>query len=225
MLPYKKYGTGAKIYCRKTRHERQAEKMNIEELRVDDLIPYENNPRNNEEAVDKVALSISSFGFKVPIIVDRDNVIVAGHTRHKAAKKLGLTTVPVIRADDLTDDQIRAFRLADNKVSEFATWDLDKLEKELDAIQADMSLYGFDSLEQDLDGIQEPDIDEAATDDDSKIPESHVYIFAVSLFGKTLDKHFAARISEGGAEKVLEKMKNLTEEENENRFRRLWDDT
>ena len=199
--------------------------MNIEELRVDDLIPYENNPRNNEEAVDKVALSISSFGFKVPIIVDRNNVIVAGHTRLSAAKKLGLTTVPVIRADDLTDDQIRAFRLADNKVSEFASWDLDKLEKELEAIEADMSLYGFDSLEQDLDGIQEPDIDEAATDDDSKIPESHVYIFTVSLFGKTLDKHFAARIPEETAEKILERMKNLTEEENENRFRRLWDDT
>ena len=130
--------------------------MKIEELRVDDLIPYENNPRNNEEAVDKVALSISSFGFKVPIIVDRDNVIVAGHTRHKAAKKLGLTTVPVIRADDLTDDQIRAFRLADNKVSEFATWDMEKLEQEMRGLKSlDMSLFGFEKLQKELDWFEE----------------------------------------------------------------------
>lgn len=143
--------------------------MNIEELRVDDLIPYENNPRNNEEAVDKVALSISSFGFKVPIIVDRNNVIVAGHTRLSAAKKLGLTTVPVIRADDLTDDQIRAFRLADNKVSEFASWDLDKLQEELDALDIDMTLYGFDALEKELEDldIQEDDFE---PDEDEKEP-------------------------------------------------------
>ena len=152
-----------------TRHERQAEKMNIEELRVDDLIPYENNPRNNEEAVDKVALSISSFGFKVPIIVDRNNVIVAGHTRLSAAKKLGLTTVPTIRADDLTDDQIRAFRLADNKVSEFATWDMDKLEEELHNLDIDMSMFGFDALEKELKdlNIQEDDFE---PDEDEKEP-------------------------------------------------------
>lgn len=149
--------------------EKAGGKMKIEDLRVDDLIPYENNPRNNEGAVDKVALSISSFGFKVPIIVDRENVIVAGHTRHKAAKKLGLTTVPVIRADDLTDDQIRAFRLADNKVSEFASWDMEKLEQELEALDIDMSMFGFDALEKELGDldIQEDDFE---PDEDEKEP-------------------------------------------------------
>ena len=118
--------------------------MNIIEMPIGDLVPYENNPRKNDEAVDKVALSISAFGFKVPIVADANNVVVTGHTRLKAAKKLGLKTVPVILADDLTDEQIRAFRLADNKVGEFSTWDEEKLMQELDALgDMDMSLYGF----------------------------------------------------------------------------------
>lgn len=97
--------------------------MNIVELSIHDLVPYENNPRNNLEAVEYVANSIEKFGFKVPIVVDTNNVIVAGHTRYMASKKLGLETVPCIVADDLTEEQIKAFRLADNKVSEIATWD------------------------------------------------------------------------------------------------------
>ena len=135
--------------------------MDIVEMKITDIIPYENNPRRNEEAVDKVALSISSFGFKVPIIVDKNNVIVAGHTRLKAAEKLGLTTVPTIRADDLTDDQIKAFRLADNKVSEFAEWDFEALEKELDSIEMDMSLFGFeDESEDEMPEVVEDDFNE-----------------------------------------------------------------
>ncbi|MFR9296235.1 MAG: ParB N-terminal domain-containing protein [Aedoeadaptatus pacaensis] len=99
--------------------------------KTEDLIPYINNPRNNDNAVDKVASSIKNFGFKVPIVVDGDNEIIAGHTRLKAAKKLGMDEVPCIVADDLNDGQIKAFRLADNKVSEFADWDMEMLEKEL----------------------------------------------------------------------------------------------
>lgn len=129
--------------------------MNVIEMRIDDLIPYENNPRKNDEAVDAVALSISSFGFRVPIIVDKDDVIIAGHTRLKAAKKLGLTTVPVVRADDLTEDQVRAFRLAENKVSELAGWDFGKLEEELDAVSMDMELFGFKHEHIDIDGLFE----------------------------------------------------------------------
>lgn len=118
--------------------------MKIEEMRVGDLVPYENNPRKNDGAVDAVAASIKEFGFKVPIVVDKNNVIVAGHTRLKAAKKLGLKTVPVIRADDLTEEQIRAFRLADNKTGELAEWDFEKLKEELNEIQAiDMEEFGF----------------------------------------------------------------------------------
>lgn len=119
--------------------------MNIIEMNVEELIPYENNPRKNDDAVEKVALSISAFGFKVPIVIDSNNVIVTGHTRLRAAKKLGITTVPCIKADDLTDEQIKAFRLADNKVAEFSQWDEEKLLKELDELGTiDMSLYGFD---------------------------------------------------------------------------------
>lgn len=102
---------------------------NLKYLNVDDIVPYENNPRNNDEAVDYVAKSIEEFGFKVPIVVDKNNIVVAGHTRLKASKNLGLEKVPVIIADDLSDEKIKAFRLADNKVSEFATWDDKALEK------------------------------------------------------------------------------------------------
>lgn len=130
--------------------------MDIIEMSVDALIPYENNPRRNDKAVDKVALSISAFGFKVPIIIDADDVIVAGHTRLKAAKKLGLKTVPCIRADDLTDEQIKAFRLADNKVSELAEWDEEKLLAELEELEnIDMSLYGFQFPEEKEDNEQD----------------------------------------------------------------------
>lgn len=91
---------------------------------IEELIPYENNPRNNDEAVKYVAESIRQFGFKVPMVIDKDGVIVAGHTRFKAAKELGMTEVPCIIADDLTEEQVKAFRLADNKVAEIATWDI-----------------------------------------------------------------------------------------------------
>lgn len=87
--------------------------------RLDELKPYENNPRRNDKAVDAVAASIEQFGFKVPIVIDNDNVIVAGHTRYKAAGKLNMDEVPCIVADDLTPEQIKAFRLADNKT---ASW-------------------------------------------------------------------------------------------------------
>lgn len=118
--------------------------MNIKYINIGDLKPYENNPRRNDGAVDAVAESIKQFGFKVPIVCDKNNVIVTGHTRYKAAKKLGMKKVPCIRADDLTEDQVRAFRVADNKVSELATWDMDKLSIELDNIDLDMSAFGID---------------------------------------------------------------------------------
>lgn len=118
--------------------------ISIENISIDKLKPYENNPRNNDNAVDAVAQSIKEFGFKVPIVVDENNVIITGHTRYKASKKLGLTKVPCIRADDLTDEQVKAFRLADNKVSELATWDENKLNIELEDINLDMSEFGFE---------------------------------------------------------------------------------
>ena len=121
--------------------------MNIVKLKVSDLIPYINNPRNNENAVDKVASSIKEFGFKVPIVIDKNNVVVNGHTRLLASKKLGLEEVPCIIADDLTDAQIKAFRIADNKVSEYATWDEELLKIELEQLEEldfDLELTGFE---------------------------------------------------------------------------------
>lgn len=123
--------------------------MNVKEINIKDIRPYEKNPRKNNSAVPYVAESIKQFGFKVPIIIDKNNVIVAGHTRYKAAKKLGINTVPVIIADDLTDEQIKAFRLADNKVAEQAEWDIDLLNEELEEIfDIDMTDFGFEVLEE-----------------------------------------------------------------------------
>jgi DNA modification methylase len=126
--------------------------------KTSELIEYENNPRNNEAAIDAVAKSIEEFGFKVPIVITKENVIIAGHTRLKASLKLGLATVPCIVADDLTEGQIKAFRLADNKTAELASWDFTKLESELESIEMDMSVFGFEDLESKV-----PD---NATDDD-----------------------------------------------------------
>lgn len=113
-------------------------------MNIDDVIPYENNPRHNDEAVEMVAQSIKDFGFRYPILVDKNNVIISGHTRLKASKKLGLEKVPVMIADDLTDDKVKALRLVDNRTSEVASWDFDMLQKELDAIDMDMNEYKFD---------------------------------------------------------------------------------
>lgn len=120
-------------------------------MKISDLHDYENNPRKNDKAVDAVASSINSFGFKVPVIIDKNNVLVCGHTRVKAAKKLGFDEVPCIIADDLNDDQIKAFRIADNKTAELADWDMDKLIEELKDIEMDMEQFGFDDLEKLLD--------------------------------------------------------------------------
>lgn len=135
--------------------------MLIEYIEIKELKPYKNNPRNNEDSIKQVAQSIREFGFKVPIIVDKDNTIVAGHTRYEASKKLKLDKVPVIRANDLTQEQINAFRLADNKVSEIAKWDYIKLDEELLNIENyNMELLGFIKSEEeyfDWDGIENLD--------------------------------------------------------------------
>jgi site-specific DNA-methyltransferase (adenine-specific) len=146
--------------------------MNIINIKLSDLKPYERNPRNNKEAVDYVANSIREFGFKNPIIVDKNNVIVAGHTRYLACKKLGIKEVPCVIADDLTDEQIKAFRLADNKVAEIATWDLDLLDEELnDLLNFDMSDFGFDVGLEDPEEAQEDefDIDELPEEPKAKL--------------------------------------------------------
>ena len=118
--------------------------MQIKMIKLGDLKPYENNPRINDDAVEYVKKSIEEFGFKVPMVIDKNNVIVAGHTRYKASKELGLKEVPCIIADDLTDDQVRAFRLADNKVSDYSIWDNVALLKELEQLDGLDIFTGFD---------------------------------------------------------------------------------
>lgn len=145
------------------------EKTKVTYMDVDSLIPYANNPRLNDNAVDAVAASIKEFGFKVPIVVDGENVIINGHTRLKAAHKLGLKQVPVIVADDLTPEQVKAFRLADNKTSELAEWDMDKLDIELEGInEIDMGEFGFDDVDF---GDLDSDSDLAGSGEDEDVPE------------------------------------------------------
>ena len=142
------------------------DKLKIEYVDINSIKPYKKNPRKNEEAIPYVMESIKQFGFKNPVILDKDNVIVAGHTRIESAKRLGITEIPCIYADDLTDEQIRAFRLADNKVAEIAEWDIDLLDTELDDIlNIDMSDFGFDL---DLEDEEEKEIIE---DEVPEVPE------------------------------------------------------
>ena len=129
--------------------------MEIIEKKLNEIKPYENNLRKNDKAVEAVANSITEFGFKVPIVIDKDGVIVAGHTRYKAARKLGLKTIPCVIADDLSEEQIKAFRLADNKVGELAGWDFDLLDEELGNVtNVDMEQFGFFCS-----GVSDDDID------------------------------------------------------------------
>lgn len=117
--------------------------MKIINRNIEEIIPYDKNPRNNDEAVDYVAKSIKEFGFKVPIVIDKNNVVITGHTRLKAAKMLGIKEIPTIIADDLSEEQIKAFRLVDNKVSEYSTWDDKLLNIELEDISINMDDFGF----------------------------------------------------------------------------------
>lgn len=147
--------------------------MNIIEKNLNDIKPYEKNPRKNDNAVEYVANSIKEFGFQQPIVIDKNGVIVAGHTRYKASKKLGLEKVPCIIADDLTDEQIKAYRLADNKASELAEWDFDLLGEELNNIfDIDMSDFGFDLIEEE----EEPTAPTERKDLSDKVGETYEVI-------------------------------------------------
>lgn len=172
--------------------------------KIDDVYPYENNPRNNEEAVDVVAESIQEFGFKIPIVISGDNVVVAGHTRIKAAKKLSMKEVPCIIADDLNDEQIRAFRLADNKSAEIATWDEEKLEQELAQIMnIDMSLFGFGGEENDF-------ADEVA--DDKYTFNTNIPQYEITGEQPTIDEMLDEEKSKQLISEI-EQAKGITEEE------------
>lgn len=135
--------------------------MEVLEKRLDELTPYENNPRVNEGAVEAVAESLKKFGWKQPLVVDRSGVIIVGHTRLKAAERLGWETAPVVIAEDLTEEEARAYRLADNKTAELADWNFQLLDEELAGInEIDMAAFGFDLTEpEDPEDIEEDDFD------------------------------------------------------------------
>lgn len=133
--------------------------MKIIEVNVDKLVPYANNPRLNEHTVNDLVKSISEFGFNQPIAVDKDYVIITGHARYKASLVLGLENVPVVVLDNLTDEQVKGYRLADNKVGEKSAWHVNKLEQELMSLSVDMTQFGFEDLKSQLDDVNFDDDD------------------------------------------------------------------
>lgn len=144
--------------------------MVIIETDIDRLKPYENNPRYNSQSVELVKNSIKSFGFIVPMVIDVTGVVVCGHTRLLAAKELGMKKVPCVVAEGLTDEQLAAYRLADNKVAEIATWDFDKLYKEMRdiAINIDLKAFGFDD-------VPPNDFNEVSAGDEQKEEKRGIY--------------------------------------------------
>lgn len=129
--------------------------MEIKMVSVADIIPYENNPRENTEAVQYVAKSIKEFGWKVPIVIDSEGVIITGHTRYLAAKQLGIMEIPCVVASDLSPEKARAYRLADNKVADYSIWDNKRLLEELGFFDGSDIFTGFE-----LGGIFDETLDE-----------------------------------------------------------------
>lgn len=180
--------------------------MIIEQWPIEAVRPYPNNPRNNKKAVAAVAASIKEFGFKVPIVVDTAGVIITGHTRREAAISLGMKTVPVIVADDLTEAQIRAFRLADNKVSEFSEWDEDALAEEL--AQLDEAALGIDMADIGFEMEDAPSADDFSDDftlPDNGRPEMCTCTFTLHYRQKELIEYVLAKLPDT---EITEKFSN-----------------
>ena len=174
--------------------------MEIINMKPGDLVPYENNPRDNDKAVKYVAESIKKFGFKVPIIVDQNNTVITGHTRLKAAIEIGLERVPVIIADDLTEDQVTAFRLADNKVAEQAKWNEALLIEELKKCgEFDMEALGFDLdiLDTGADDLKEDEV--PATPKTAKTKPGQIWKLGRHrlICGDSTDAETIARLTDG----------------------------
>lgn len=139
--------------------------MDIKQIPITDVVPYDKNPRNNDGAVESTANSINEFGWQQPIVVDKNNIVIVGHTRLKAAEKLKLDTVPVLVADNLSEEQVKAYRLADNKTGELADWDMALLNEELESIaELDMVDFGFE-LAEDAEEVVDDDFDVEVPDE------------------------------------------------------------
>ena len=168
-------------------------------LPVPEVRPYEKNPRKNAEAVKYVKASIEKFGFKQPIIVDSNRVIIAGHTRLEAAKSLGMAEVPCIVADDLTDAQVKALRLADNKVAEFSEWEMNLLGEELGELaeisDIDMSDFGFDDFDDNLEMDDEEEKSVNLSETFQIIVECENEIEQQEIFEKLSGEGYKCRLS------------------------------
>ena len=168
---------------------------------VNSIVPYENNPRFNDDAVDKVAASIREFGWQQPIVVDRNNVIIVGHTRLKAAQQLGMEQVPVMIAD-LSEEKAKAYRLADDKTNEFAQWDFDLLSRELSGLEIDMEEFGFDI--ENIEAGSDEDEEENPYTKEVNIPQyepTGEYVDIADLVDTTKATELIERIKESGVSK------------------------
>lgn len=180
--------------------------MRVREVPIGDVVPYEGNPRDNEAAVPAVAESLKEFGWRQPIVVDADMTVVCGHTRLKAARRLGMETVPVVVADDLTAEQVAAYRLADNRTAELAEWDAGLLALELDGLAGfDMGRFGFD--EEDAAGAADPlesvaeDAAPEVEDAPTRVKRGEVWLLGRHrlLCGDATDAADMARLAGGGS--------------------------
>ncbi len=163
--------------------------MDIKYIGTDQIYPYENNPKTNEHSIGIVKDSILEFGFKVPIIIDKNNIIIAGHTRHAAAIELGMKEVPTLKAEDLTEEQVKAFRIIDNKTQEQSSWDFAKLDQELEKIkEIDMEQFGFANLIK-----QEAGADLVMPDFDDSLFEEAERLFTTFTMTLTLEEEQTIR--------------------------------
>lgn len=198
--------------------------MNIETLDITQIKPYPENPRKiSDKAVDKVALSIKEFGWQQPIVVDEKNIIIAGHTRHKAAEKLGIREVPVLKAIGLSEDKVRAYRFMDNRSHEESAWDWDKAVKEiselLDENKIDEALLGFDEGEFDYIKLrfQEMETDKQISDDkenggDETVKTSNTFSNPSDDSQKYVE--FSVLLSETDRKELYKKLNEIKEANN-----------
>ena len=176
--------------------------MKVENVSIQDVKPYTKNPRKNDDGVDAVANSIKEFGWQQPIVVDKDKVIIVGHTRYKAAKKLGMDKVPVVVADGLSPEQVKAYRLADNKTGELTDWDMSLLDDELgDIAGIDMSDFGFDlGIPDDDEKVQEDDFDEEVPEEPkSKLGQIYQLGRHRLMCGDSTNPEMVKKLAGGGA--------------------------
>ena len=185
--------------------------IKIEEIKLADLKAYENNPRINDKAVKYVADSIKKFGFLVPIVIDKDNVIVCGHTRYLASQELNLKTAPCIRAENLTDKQIKAFRIADNKIHEKSSWNNDLLKEELTQLQDfgfNLEELGFLNFELDyiLSDNTENFINDLEENDFNSVNPLNEFFSMTFVFPKDKEELIKGYISKNGKEDIVNKI-------------------